>query len=488
VKSLVKALAVVLAVPAICAALALTSRSELDARWQATLRRPFLSRGQMPDERVIARYALGVRCADPWTAAGTRPCRPYNLFTSMADAAAVTAAVGVAFLAAIGAVGAACRSRRARLSHVLRLAVYGIVGGLVVLVLVHGALGVAGVFLLGEVIQRWPVTMVLVLAAATAGATLSMIQLALAVTSHESPSVVARLLSPEDYPGLAAWVGEIAGAVGARVPEHTLAGLRPGVFVSDDAVVHLDGRVDRRTLYFALPLARILSVEELRGLVAHELAHFREGQAEENTRLVRFHAGVKRSVRRLADRALGIRAVTALPALSILSVAMDGFEPAVASAQRDREFAADRAAADLVGSRTLAAALVKAHAFTPGWDAVSAAMDRAVMAGAQYVNASALFAQVTSASAGPERLVGAGALSLPHPTDVHPSVADRLKALGVVPGDVTAAALATQPPHPAVVLVEGYETIERDLSEVEHRIAASVWARPEDDEVSRATA
>jgi hypothetical protein len=72
---------------------------------------------------------------------------------------------------------------------------------------------------------------------------------------------------------------------------------------------------------------------------------------------------------------------------------------------------------------------------------------------------------------------------MPHPTDVHPPLAVRLQAIGVTPVEVSLAALVTQPSHPAATLLEGYEAIERDLSEVEHRIAATVRGGADDAEI-----
>jgi hypothetical protein len=269
--------------------------------------------------------------------------------------------------------------------------------------------------------------------------------------------------------------------VGSGPPAHLLAGLHPALFVTDAPIVSLDGRLSGRSFYFPLTLGRILSKEELRGLVAHEFAHFAASQAAGAKRVFPLYAGVRRSLRALSQRSTGIGAFTALPALSVLSLFVDTFEPAVAAASRETEQVADRVAADVVGRATLAAALVKSHAFTPAWDAVTTAMDRAVIEGTQYVNASALFAQVAAASSDAERLAGAGLLSAPHPVDVHPSLAERLRALGVSLAEVSVSALATDPPDPAIALVDGHDAIERDLSEVEHRIAAMAWSRPEDE-------
>jgi Zn-dependent protease with chaperone function len=480
-RSFVKALAILLAVPVVCVALASTSRSTLDERWQASLRRPFLLRRQMPDERVIARYSLARLCGDPRTAAGVRPCRPYNLFSSMTTTAVATGGFGFVFLAAVVGAGAACRRRRDRLFRLFRPALYATLGGLVLLVILNGSLAVVGVFMLGEVLQRWPMSMVLVVAGAVIAVAISVIRHALLPARRQGLSLVARTLNAETQRGIVDWMGGISSAVGAPAPDQILVGLTPGIIATSAPVVCLDGRVTGRTLYASLALARILSVEEFRGLVAHEIAHAAGAQAAASDEIVPLHAALRRSLRFLSDRASGLAGATVWPALSVLSLFADALAPAVGSYLRERELEADRAASGLAGARTLASALAKAHAFTPAWDAVRGAMDRAVGDGTQYENASTLFEHVAAASTGPERLIGAGALSMLHPTDIHPTLGERLEALGVPPATILLAALDTQPPHPAATLVDGCEVIERDLSEVEHRIAAFGWARDDDD-------
>jgi Zn-dependent protease with chaperone function len=481
VRSFVKALALVVVLPVACAALAYSSRTALANRWQAGLRRPYLMRRQMPDERVIARYSLARLCGDPRTAAGVPACRAYNRFSSMSAAAAVTGGVGIGFLVAIAAAGAFSRRRRDLLALVYRPAFHGTVAGLVVLVLLNGGLAVVGLSLLVPVIEGWPASLSLVLAGASLGVAISMIRHVLGATRTDTQPTVARELNAETQQGVVEWVRVISTAVGAPPAEHVLAGLRPGIFATSEPVVCLDRRVTGRTLYLSLPLARILSVEELRGLVAHELAHHAAVQAKVTGRVVLIHAGLRRSLRTLSEHGSGVRGATAWPARSVLSLFTEAFAPAVAPCFTARELAADRAAADLVGPRTLAAALVKVHAFTPAWNVVSVAMDHAVVDGTQYVNASVLFEQVVAASADPERLVGAGALSSLHPTDIHPTLAERLRALGVTPADVSIAARDTRPQPSAAGLIEGCDVIERDLSEVEHRIAALEWGRGADD-------
>lgn len=469
---LVKPLAVVLAVPLLCAAIALTARQRLDDRWQAGLRREFVVRRQPVNEGLIARYSLSALCGDPRTAAAIRPCRPYGLFTAVGTASLGVAALGLLFLATIALAGRACRANPRLLPRLFAPALHLTIGALVLLVFLHGALAFAGFYLLGQAIERWPVFIVLAVALAALLAALSMIQVALALARKASAPIVARILDPASQPRLAAAVAQVAAALGSDVPDRFVAGLGPGLFVTQAEVVTLDGPARGRSMYLSLALARILSVDELRGLLAHELAHFSGNDRALAVRFYPVFAGAARGIRALEQRARGLRWFVFLPALSVLSFFLRSFVSPGTDMGHDRELAADQAAAHVVDPAVFAAALLKAHAFSPAWTSVLDAMERAVAEGTQYTNASELFAQVVAGNSMPERLSGIGRLALRHPTDDLPALGIRLGALGLEPAGLTAAALATRPSPAAISLVDGADAVERDLSQVEHRLLA----------------
>ncbi len=224
----------------------------------------------------------------------------------------------------------------------------------------------------------------------------------------------------------------MADAVGAEAPDTMVLCLVPWVAVTEVKMATLDGAVSGRTLCLSLPLCRILSIDELRALLAHELAHFSHEEAGYARRVAPFHAGVSRALERLPAQARGMRRLAIAPPATLLGF----FLNAVNEGERrggGREARADRVAAAVAGADALASALVKVHAFAPAWEAVVDAMVFAVRSRTQYVNASALFHEVVSSNAGPERLQGLVPQELGHPTDRHPPLAQRLEALEVDP-------------------------------------------------------
>jgi Zn-dependent protease with chaperone function len=471
VRRFVMPLVFVIAVPLLCTIVATASRDQWDARWQAGLRRELVIRRPLMDGRVLQRYSLATLCADPRTAATIRPCGTYNLFSSLATAAYGVGALGVCFLGALAAMAHVARTSRRRLVRLFRPTLVGTAVGLVLLALAHGILGVAGLFLLGEVLGQWPGYVVLAMAIAGALVVVATIQVALAVTRRPRTGVVGHEVDAAQYPRLAGFLSEVATAVGAEGPPPAIVvGLGPGVFVTEARVSCLDGTTSGRALYLSLPLARILSTDELRGLLGHEFAHFAPADQAAANRFVPAFLSAEHAFHVWRHRSGGVRAALVWPALAVLSLLMEEFGPAAGRLGLVREEAADRAAAGLVGPATFASGLVKAHGFAPAWDAVTSAMDRAVAEGTQYVNAGLVFAQVVAANAIPERFAGLGARALSHPSDSHPPLGARLAALGIDPREVGVAALVIEPAQPAIGLVDGYESIEQELSTVEHRL------------------
>ncbi|HXH07682.1 MAG TPA: hypothetical protein VNI83_13955, partial [Vicinamibacterales bacterium] len=59
-----------------------------------------------------------------------------------------------------------------------------------------------------------------------------------------------------------------------------------------------------------------------------------------------------------------------------------------------------------------------------------------------------------------------------HPTDSHPPLRVRLESLGVRLEEVAAAALAVAPPTPAIDLFSEVESLEEELTDIEHSLLA----------------
>ena len=479
-RNLPKALAAVLAVPVIVTALGMAGRSDWDARWNATLARQMAAQRLRPDNRSMARYSLASLCSDARSGARLPPCRTYNFYSALIGGSALVGAAGFVFLGALLLLAHLCRAGRSRMAALFRPSLVFAASGTAVLAVANALLGVAGVmagasYLFGQPVERSSTSLVLVAGTAAAVWAIAVVAMAFGVTRRPALTVVGRRLEPSAQMPLVEEVQRVAEAVGAEAPRNIVACLGSWVWATEARVTTLDGTLSGRTLCISLPLCRILSVDEFRALLAHELAHFSRDE-ESFTRLAApFHAGASHALRRLGRQPGGIRGLAAFPPVVLISFFMDA---ARGDAQRGgrRETAADRIAAAVAGAESLGSALLKAHAFAPAWDVVVGAMLRAVGSRTQYVNASALFDEIVASSGGPERLTGVGQLELVHPTDRHPTLARRLDALGLDASRVAAAALVTAPARPAIRLVEESEALEQGLSQAEHRLMVELGA------------
>ncbi|HEY3380743.1 MAG TPA: M48 family metalloprotease [Vicinamibacterales bacterium] len=469
---LLKPVLVVLAIPVLAGVLSLMARTEWEARWDANLVRQVVRQGQRPNGRLIARFSLATLCHDGRTASQIPPCGPYSLFGRIVPVAAIVAGVGLLLLGGIAAAGYACRANPRRLSAVFRPVRLISAWAIVLLILLHTALAVAAWLVIRVVFERWARSSVIVAALGALLAAVAMIWLVIGVSRRSTAVVLGRQLVQSAHPRLMEALRALMPDAVARTPDHVVVGLTPGIFLSEADVVSLDGRLRGRTLYLSLASCRLLSVEEWRSFVSHELAHFDGRDGELAAGFYPLYTGGRRAVDGLRNRVRGLMSIVAWPVLSLVSFVYDAFAAGERQVGRAREFEADRAAAAVTSPATLATALVKLTAFGPAWETALDAMDAAAAAGTQYVNAAELFAEISALNAGSDRLRGQGVLGLAHPTDTHPALVDRLAALGVTLADVARESLDTRPPTSGVSLIDGYVELERALTTAQHRALA----------------
>ncbi len=476
-RALVKPLAMVLAVPVLVTALGMIARSQWDARWTANLARQLTVQRVRPDDRTLARYSLASLCSDGRTAARIPPCGTYLVHSALIRGAAVVGAAGFAFLGCLLLAAHVCRSSRRRMAWLYRPSLVFAASGTSILSVANGLLAVAGAavgstYLVGQPIDRVSTSLVLVAGTAAIVFAIAASAIAFSLIRRPTLTLVGHRAAASAQGRLADEVKRVADAVGAEAPQTMVLCLVPWVAVTEVRMATLDGSVSGRTLCLSLPLCRILSIDELRALLAHELAHFSHEEAGYARWVAPYDAGVSRALEGLWAQARGMRRLAIAPPATLLGF----FLNAVNAGGRlggGREAKADQVAAVVAGADALASALVKVHAFAPAWDAVVDAMMFAVHSRTQYVNASALFHEVVSSNADPQRLRGLVPQELGHPTDRHPPLAQRLEALEVDPARLVAAALATAPASPAIGLVDDAEAVEQGLSAAEHQLIAA---------------
>ena len=307
---------------------------------------------------------------------------------------------------------------------------------------------------------------------ATGGLGLGAIIVALAVvgaaikiktkTKIEQRSIVA---SKGKYPELWSFVENIARATDAPIPSNIVVGLEPNFYATGAEVHSLsdDVTVYGETLYLSLPLMRLFTTDELASVVGHELGHFKGDDASYTLKF----APVYRALRTATNSANEAGSLMALPALTMLGFLSDTFALNERQISRDREFEADLIGKAASSETSLISALVKLSVFGQFWGRLQSQVIDALDHGRSVSNMSRLYADSVAFDTDPENAKiaakGSAESVIAHPTDSHPTLAQRMEALGVEPGFLESVRLVVPNDSSAVLLPE-IRVLENQLS------------------------
>jgi Zn-dependent protease with chaperone function len=465
-------LLLILAVPAVAFAVAFVLVGQFEGAFQEALVR---DQPQMPAEER-KRLSISGLCADPagLAALGEETCDLYALLTLMGLAALVTGLGGLGWLGLIALLGRLSRGRPTLIMRLFRPGVRITNLFVIGLMLLHGALAVAAVYV-GEaalfgVIHPW--LLVVIGAGAVFGA-INVARATFGIVKAVAPTVIGRSLSRPEAPALWNFVAQACEAIGVQPPDDIVVGLEPNFFVTEMPVRSLGGEHTGRTLYLSLPFLAILNRDELRSVLGHELTHFHGEDTALSRRFYPVYRGTVDALEALYHSASGITGTIALlPAWGILSYFLRAFSVSVGAHGRARELAADEGGAKLAGGVPTATALVKIHAFAPRWEDLHGDLGLLVVKGESLRNLSAAFLQRVADRPPTELLANLETTHLGHPTDTHPPLADRLAHLGFSLERLGTAALEIRPDDLLRSLVPGSVALEEELSAAEHAALA----------------
>ena len=291
-------------------------------------------------------------------------------------------------------------------------------------------------------------------------------------------SVTGKSLTPSDAPKLFSFVSVLADKLSAKRPINIVVGLDPTFFVTN-CNVKVRGEQEQEpltgeTLFISAPLSRLLSEDEFAAVVGHELGHFRGGDTEYSLRFAPVFAGLHSAITSLqsSDQG-GASDLAKLPAIAILSVMYANFARNEAAISREREHEADRAGAQASSAMALATALMKVTLFAPFWNSSTQRNIDRLEKGLITKNLSRAFFDRVRFDVERERIpaVLADLLDqrIPHPTDSHPKIAERLRMLNVDPSSITPDLLLA-PTADAAHLVDNLSGVEEELTWIEHKI------------------
>ncbi len=310
------------------------------------------------------------------------------------------------------------------------------------------------------------------------------------LVKKQASSVLGARLIPEEHPRLFSLIKEIANKLGARNPDHVVVGLDPNFFATsaDVNIVGESTSLKGETLYLSLPLARILTQQELTAIIGHELGHFRGADTYYSLKFSPVYAGLMQALTSLEgdDDESETTALATLPAYVVLSYIIDVFGTNISTISREREFEADKAAAEVGDPVALASSLLKLGLYYDAWHDLQDRIVERLQAGKVACNMSQLFASIVKYDVNketiPEVIDTIAQQTVTHPTDSHPPTALRIAELGVALADIDHDSLIL-PEQSCIELIDQPLAIEEKLTALQQQYYVAMGVRvPEENQ------
>ncbi|MBL8958210.1 MAG: M48 family metalloprotease, partial [Gemmatimonadetes bacterium] len=261
------------------------------------------------------------------------------------------------------------------------------------------------------------------------------------------------VLTADDQPELFALLRDVAQQTGQAMPAQVFLVGDLNAWVAQRG--GFMGIGSQRVMGVGLPLLQALSVDEFRGVIAHEFGHYHGGDTALGPWLYRTRAAIGRTLHTLAHHS---------------EVLMKPFEwygnaflRVTHAISRQQEFVADRVAADIVGRDAMRSGLRTIHALAGAYDAywrsevvpaLQSGWRPPVAAGfAHFVSVPGVASQVSHALEAALHSTEAA-----DPYDTHPPLTERLAAL-----ESAAAAPRGSDPRRSISLIQNLPTVEAQL-------------------------
>lgn len=470
--NILRAMALVFVIPLVALGISYAVSAKYDSEFQQALQQYAQENNQEIDPSRVENYRVICSRNDP---AFAEICEPASELQTFEQGAMLSIIVGVTLFIVLFLGRIYGGSDRSRLAFVLSPLTRLTLIGLSISIVIQGALFVYGVYI-AEAVFLHRVHFI-----ALAGAGLvalvggfNLISIALRIMKDATLSQSGILISSENGSGLIQLVNEVADAVGAMRPANIVVGLEPSFFVTG-AKVALNGNADTlegTTLYMPLPFLRILNTVELRSVIGHEMGHFKGKDTEYS---LKFYPAYSRLGSAIASLGGGSEenSFVNVPTLAFLVLLHDEFSVIERKIGREREIAADQEGAKVGSAKGLVSALLKFSEYAQLWGGIRNFNVETLNEGNIYNDLSDVYynvAQHTYAEMDfATKRDALLAYEMAHPNDTHPTLNERIAALGFDADTLTKEDLA--PSDNAIsTLLSGYDAIADELTISEHRL------------------
>ena len=253
--------------------------------------------------------------------------------------------------------------------------------------------------------------------------------------------LAGRFIPEADAPKLWENLRRCAQNLGTAPPDYLVAGIDANFFVTEAPVTVGDRTAHGRALYVSLPLLRVLEKSEADAVLSHELAHFRGGDtarsAQLGPKLVEFDHYC----------ALMFHGGATLVIYHVMYLYRLMFELALRRDSREREFLADRVAAEAISPRAIVQSLIKVSAYS----IYRSEVERELFAQESRHDGDIGIAGRVVAGLSPfvatnQFIDSMKSANVPHPFDSHPPLIERMRNVGHEVGEQDFAPIITAVP------------------------------------------
>ena len=433
--------------------------------------------GQYHDE--VPRLVIVAACMAP-DAELRSLCEEYGQLTILRNASIWTGVAALALMILYLALSRICGRNRALNASIFPRLVPFSVFVIGVLILVEGAILTYAAYI-GEIyaIERVHYFLIGGIGIGALVASLKMIASMVSIKADVRHTAAAKKVTPETAPKLWEFVSRLSGEVQAKTPDNVIVGLDPNFYATgaDVTLVNEGAKLTGETLYLSLPLMRLFSADELKAVIAHELAHFKGSDTAYTLRFAPVYRGLSKSLNTLSDAEGGLSSIAALPAAAMLSLMLELFSRNERAISRDREFEADSSAASVTSPEALATSLGKVAVYSGLWSSTTESNISRLNEGKITANLSRVFedsARFDVSHQAISELVGEIlTYRISHPTDTHPTISERYQNIGFDQGSLTVSALRERG-NASSDLFEDLHEIEEELTLFEHRLMVAI--------------
>ena len=416
-------------------------------------------------------------------------CSEVNPVFWLKNSSIVSGIAGIALLMSFVIVARSAGQSRTKIAKLFPPLVFFSLFILSILVFVQGAILTYGAYLAETTaIQQVHFYLIGAIGIGALMAGFGLIKSSIKLASKQSMSIMGTTLDREKHSTLFSFISQIAEKLGARSPDNIVVGLDPNFYVTsaDVDVIGEDIKLTGETLYLSLPLSRILTEEEIKAVIGHELGHFRGDDTYYSLKFSPVYSGLTHAIDAMENNKSSVLSyITSLPALAVLSYMMDAFHRNVSTISREREFEADRASAEVAEPRALATSLLKIGLYAHAWGDLQNKIVERMQIRKFTTNMSQLFASIVKYDVNeeslPEVIGNISQETVSHPTDSHPPTANRISELGINIDDIEHD-LLFMPEQTSVELIPDHMEIEESLTTLQQQYYVSLGVNVPDEE------